>query len=81
MDIFDQSRYRLVIDIGAKSESIKDMMIHGMVIPVVDTTTEGPSKARCHDINTRFDEPPCQKQLLAPSVTSITISSPIILLI
>ncbi len=80
VDIFNQSGDRLVVHLSSKSQGIKDVMVHGVVVPVVDATAQRTTKTGGQDFHTRFDQSACQQQLLPPAVASITISRSIILL-
>ena len=58
VDVFDQRRDRLVISFRSEPHCIKHMMVHGVVVPVVDATTECTAETGRQYFNTGFDQAP-----------------------
>ena len=44
VNIFDQSRNRLIINPGSEFHSIKNMLIYRMVVPITNSSTKGTAK-------------------------------------
>lgn len=66
----------MVIGIGTEFHGVKDMLIDGMIVPVLHPATKRPAKAGGQNIHPGFNEPSGQQQLLAPSISAITITDP-----
>src|SRR5436305_9022557 len=60
MDVLDQRTDCLVEIRGAMFHGIKYMMIHRMVVPVADSSAQGPVQGDSHKFDSRFDKTPGQ---------------------
>lgn len=66
IDIFDQCRNGLVVGLRSESHGVKDVMIDGVVVPVVDSATKRAAQAGRQYFNAGLNETTCEQQLLAP---------------
>ena len=50
------------------------MVVHSVVVPIADTSTQRPIELGCHNIHTGFDQSPRQQALLPPLVSAVPVA-------
>ena len=56
VDVFNQRGNGLIICRGPESQCIEDVVIDGMVVPVLNAATQRAVQAGCQNFDTRFDQ-------------------------
>ena len=64
----------MVVGGRAEFHRVEDVHVDSVVVPVLDSTAERAGEARREDFDSRFDQPPCEQQLLAPLIAAVTIT-------
>ena len=79
INIFNERGNCLVVDGAAEFHGIENMLIHGVVVPVLHTAAKRAAQAGGYHIDSRFNKATGQKQLLAPCVAAVPITHACIL--
>ena len=80
VDVFDQSRDGLVVDLGSESQSVEDVMVDRMIVPVPHPSAQRSTQAGGKNFDPSFDQPSCHEELLAPSVSTISVACAVVFL-
>ena len=73
-EILDQRRHRLVVERATVLEALEDVVVDRVVVPVADPPTQGSVEGRRDQVHSRFDKPPGQQGLLAPTVSTVAVT-------
>ena len=78
VDVFDQRRDRLIVGWRPEFHGVEDMVIDGVVVPVLHPATQGAAQAGRQHIDAGFHQPPRQQQLLPPGIAAVAVAGPMV---
>lgn len=78
VNVFDQSRDGLVVDLGSEPQSVEDVMVDRMIVPIAYPSAQWSTEAGRKNFDPRFDQTSCHEELLAPSVSTIAVACAVV---
>ncbi len=74
VDVLDQGGDGAVVVRHAETEGLELVLVHGVVVPVADASTEGTAQAARDDLDAGLDEAAGEEELLAPAVAAVAVA-------
>src|SRR5947207_11451880 len=75
VNVFDQSRDRLVKIGRAEFERVENVVIDGVIVPICDPAAQWTVKSRGDDFHTGFDQSASHQTLLTPLVAAVEVTN------
>ena len=73
VNIFDEGRHRLIVSRQAKLVGVEDVLIDGMIVPVLHSTAQRAVELGSDDLDPGFHQPAGHQALLAPLMSAVAI--------